>query len=137
MAQQQAYQRAVDDARQALEANSAALADNQKQLDDANAALAKYAVDHPMPPGRGSLTSRTALEGRTIHIEDCLADAEYTFPEFQRIGGFRTMLGVPLLRDGAVIGVLDPGKSGMASGRIGDATDIPSAAGCVTRATKR
>src|SRR4051794_38297052 len=73
---------------------------------NANAALVKYAVEHPMPPGRGSLTSRTALEGRTIHVEDCLADAEYTFPDFQRIGGFRTMLGVPLLRDGVVIGVL-------------------------------
>src|SRR4051794_24445870 len=78
---------------------------------NANAALVKYAVEHPMPPGRGSLTSRTALEGRTIHVDDCLADAEYTFPEFQRIGGFRTMLGVPLLRDGVVIGVLGLLKS--------------------------
>src|SRR3954468_372739 len=78
---------------------------------NANAALVKYAVEHPMPPGRGSLTSRTALEGRTIHVEDCLADTEYTFPEFQRIGGFRSMLGVPLLRDGVVIGVLGLLKS--------------------------
>src|SRR4051794_13000693 len=78
---------------------------------NANAALVKYAVEHPMPPGRGSLTSRTALEGRTIHVDDCLADAEYTFPEFQRIGGFRTMLGVPLVRDGTVIGVLGLLKS--------------------------
>src|SRR3954453_6968138 len=78
---------------------------------NANAALVKYAVEHPMPPGRGSLTSRTALEGRTIHVDDCLADAEYTFPEFQRIGGFRTMLGVPLVRDGVVIGVLGLLKS--------------------------
>jgi len=77
----------------------------------ADAALVKYAVEHPMLPGRGSLTSRTALDGRTIHVEDCLADPEYAFPEFQRIGGFRTMLGVPLMRDGVPIGVLGLLKS--------------------------
>src|SRR3954454_14831677 len=72
----------------------------------ADAALVKYAVEHPMLPSRGSLTGRTAFEGRTIHVEDCLADPDYAFPEFQQIGGFRSMLGVPLIRDGVVIGVL-------------------------------
>src|SRR3954471_12041676 len=77
----------------------------------AEAALVRYAVEHPMLPSRGSLTGRTAFEGRTIHVEDCLADPEYAFPEFQRIGGFRSMLGVPLIRDGVVIGVLGLLKS--------------------------
>src|SRR4051812_2713369 len=77
----------------------------------ADAALVKYAVEHPMLPSRGSLTGRTAFEGRTIHVEDCLADPDYAFPEFQQIGGFRSMLGVPLIREGVVIGVLGLLKS--------------------------
>jgi GAF domain-containing protein len=55
--------------------------------------------------GRGTLSGRTVLEGKSIHIEDVLADAEYT-SEAPRIAGFRTMLGVPLLREGIPIGVI-------------------------------
>jgi hypothetical protein len=51
---------------------------------------------HPIPSGRGSL----AVEGRTIHIPDVLADPEYKMTEAARFGGVRTMLGVPLLRHG-------------------------------------
>jgi two-component system, NtrC family, sensor kinase len=78
---------------------------------NANAALVKYAVEHPMLPGRGSLTGRTVLEGRTVHVADCLLDPEYAFPDFQQIGGFRSMLDVPLLRNGVVIGALGLLKS--------------------------
>ena len=46
------------------------------------------------------------LEGRTVHIPDVLADPEYTFLEAQKRGGFRTALGVPLLREGVSIGVM-------------------------------
>jgi GAF domain-containing protein len=49
---------------------------------------------------------RTALTGQTVHIPDCLADLEYKWFESQKIGGFRIMLGVPLLREGSPIGVL-------------------------------
>jgi GAF domain-containing protein len=66
----------------------------------------RYAVEHPLPAGRGSLTGRTALENRTIHLPDCLADPEYDMLERQRIGKYRSVLGVPLLRDGATIGVI-------------------------------
>ena len=49
---------------------------------------------------------RTISEGKTVHIQDVLADPEYKQLEAQKIGAFRTMLGVPLLREGTPIGVL-------------------------------
>jgi signal transduction histidine kinase len=65
-----------------------------------------YIKRNPIPPGRNTLVGRTALTAHTVHIPDCLADPEYTWFESQKIGGFRTMLGVPLLREGSPIGVL-------------------------------
>jgi GAF domain-containing protein len=60
---------------------------------------------YPFGLGRGSATGRTALEGRTVHIPDVLADPEYTLADAQKAGGFRTILGVPMLRDGVLAGV--------------------------------
>jgi signal transduction histidine kinase len=62
-------------------------------------------------PGRHSLIARTALEGRTVHIPDVLADPEYTWAEARERGGYRTMLGVPLLREGVPIGVIAMSRS--------------------------
>ena len=73
---------------------------------NADAEYLKYLRDHPIPPARGSVIGRTALEVRTVHLPDCLADPEYTAIEFQRSGGFRTVLGVPLLRNGVPVGVI-------------------------------
>jgi putative methionine-R-sulfoxide reductase with GAF domain len=61
----------------------------------------KFMKDHPIQLGRGTLCGRTALEGRTLHVPDVLADSEYTFSEGQRVGLWRTALGVPLLREGS------------------------------------
>jgi GAF domain-containing protein len=61
---------------------------------------------HPIVPGRGTATGRAALEGRTVHIPDVLADPEYSLMEGQKIAGYRTLLAVPLVREGAPIGVL-------------------------------
>jgi signal transduction histidine kinase/DNA-binding response OmpR family regulator/putative methionine-R-sulfoxide reductase with GAF domain len=66
----------------------------------------EFMKDHPIQLGRGTLCGRTALEGRTLHVPDVLADPEYTFAEGQRVGQWRTALGVPLLREGNPIGVL-------------------------------
>jgi signal transduction histidine kinase len=69
-------------------------------------ALIEYMRNHPIELGRGTLTGRTALERRVIQIPDILADPEYKFVEPSKIGGYRTMLGVPLLREGEPIGVI-------------------------------
>jgi GAF domain-containing protein len=73
---------------------------------NAAAAYVKYLSEHPISPDRGSLVGRTAVERRTIHIPDCLADPEYTLHEYARVGKHRSMLGVPLLRDGVAVGVI-------------------------------
>ena len=56
--------------------------------------------------GRGSLVGRVLAEGHPVHIPDVEADVEYTFGDFARVTGARTMLGAPLLRDGKSIGIL-------------------------------
>ena len=66
----------------------------------------EYMRSHPIPIGPGTVTGRTALEGRAIHVPDVLADPDYILSEAQRIGGYRTTLGVPLLREGVPIGVM-------------------------------
>ena len=64
-----------------------------------------YALEHPLRPDRGSIIGRVALEGRAIHIPDVLADPEYYATGYQKIFGYRTNLGVPLMREGTTIGV--------------------------------
>jgi GAF domain-containing protein len=59
-----------------------------------------------IPIGRQTVTGRTALERRTIHIPDVLADSEYTWIESIKRGGWRTLLGVPLMREEVPIGVI-------------------------------
>ena len=65
-----------------------------------------YVKDIPVKPGRDTGTARALLEGKVIHIPDVLADPDFTWKEGQRLGGFRTVLGVPMLRDGVAVGVL-------------------------------
>jgi GAF domain-containing protein/HAMP domain-containing protein len=66
----------------------------------------QYIMRNPIEPGRNTLVGRAALEARTIHLPDCMADPEYAWSESQKIGGYRTMLGVPLLREGITMGVM-------------------------------
>src|SRR5262245_38675166 len=67
--------------------------------------LEQFDRQHPVRLGRGTIVGRTALEGQTVHIPDVLADPEYQWTEAQKVGGYRTLMGVPMVRDGALIGV--------------------------------
>jgi GAF domain-containing protein len=66
----------------------------------------EYMIERPIAPGRGTLVGRTTLEGKVVHILDALSDPEYTWRDSQQRGGYRTMLGVPLMREGIPVGVL-------------------------------
>ena len=59
---------------------------------------------------RGSVAGRTALEGRVVHVHDLAADPEFTLTELVTIGKNRTSLGVPLLCEGIVVGVIALGR---------------------------
>src|SRR5215831_18147807 len=65
----------------------------------------------PVKPERGNVSGRALLEGRSVHIPDIFADPEYTFTEAQELGGVRTGLGVPMLREGVPIGVFALARS--------------------------
>src|SRR5262249_32329167 len=70
----------------------------------------KWLSENPITPDRGAITGRTAIERRPVQVEDVLADPEYVL---DRAGhkGFRTVLGVPLLRDDVAIGVIALSRS--------------------------
>ena len=64
----------------------------------------------PFEAGKGSVLGRTVLERRPIQVSDVLADPDYTLQEVQKRVGFRTVLGVPLLREGNPIGIIILGR---------------------------
>jgi GAF domain-containing protein len=66
----------------------------------------EYVKALPVERGRGTATGRALLERQVVHIADVLADPDYTWAEAQRLGGYRTVLAVPMLREGAPTGVL-------------------------------
>ena len=71
----------------------------------------EYLEQNPRPADRGSITGRTALEAKVVHVSDVMADPEYTWGAAQQLGGYRTVLGVPLLRDGSPVGVIIVGRT--------------------------
>ena len=67
----------------------------------------------PRPPGAHFVVGRAVVEGRPVHIEDVQADPDYdprTLEVLQRAAAYRTFLGVPILRNGAPIGVIGCGR---------------------------
>jgi two-component system NtrC family sensor kinase len=73
---------------------------------DVHAQIRDYFTNRDVPVDRGSVTGRTALEGRVVHVPDVLADREYTWSGAQKIGGYRAALGAPLLHKEKVVGVI-------------------------------
>jgi two-component system NtrC family sensor kinase len=65
----------------------------------------EFFLTNPFTPGRGSTSGRAALERRAFLIRDVLQDPEYSLSEGQKIAGYRTTLGIPLLREDTLIGV--------------------------------
>ena len=62
--------------------------------------------DEKIPLTRKTMVGRTAIERRVIHVPDITADTEYNWPEVHQVADFRTIVGVPLLRDGEPVGVI-------------------------------
>jgi adenylate cyclase len=72
----------------------------------ASEAIIEFNLAHPILPTRGTLVGRTAIERRAVNVPDVEHDPEYTYAEAKRLGGFRAMLGAPMLREGEVVGVV-------------------------------
>src|SRR5262249_54024037 len=92
---------------------------NQANLARVTTDRLQYVAAYGFPPGylehmqrvprlveRGSVSGRAVLEGGIVHTEDVLADSEFTLLDAQKLGHFRTVLAVPLLREGTAIGAL-------------------------------
>jgi len=67
---------------------------------------ARWLQQHPVSIDRSSATGLTALERRAIHIPDILADPEFAHQDWQNVGRQRTILGMPLLHEGNLVGVI-------------------------------
>jgi hypothetical protein len=66
----------------------------------------EYMKNRQLRPERGTAMGRAALDGQIVHIPDVFEDAEYTWWESQKIGKYRAILALPLMREGLPIGVL-------------------------------
>jgi GAF domain-containing protein len=75
----------------------------------------KYLERLSLERGRGSIVGRTLLEVGPVQVRDIQADPEYELSEIVRIGDYRTMLGVPLLREGIPVGVFVLTRCGLNS----------------------
>jgi len=64
-----------------------------------------FVLTHPVTADRGTLSGRVTLERRAVHVPDVLEDPEYSYREGQKVLGYRTLLGIPLLREESLIGI--------------------------------
>jgi GAF domain-containing protein len=85
-----------------------------RRRDDANYMVAAFGLSeeakefirtHPAATNRSSMSGRVTVERRAVHIPDVLEDSQYTYTEGQKVAGFRTMLGIPLLREDLLLGI--------------------------------
>lgn len=71
-----------------------------------SAEFKEHHARYPTSAGGGTITGRVAIERRVVHIEYAATDPEYTATKSEQLGHTRTMLGVPLFRDGTITGVI-------------------------------
>ena len=71
----------------------------------------QYILENPIRPSLGSGAGRAAFTGKVAHFPDVLADPDYRLNDGQRIGGYRALLSIPLLREGEVVGVFSLGRT--------------------------
>jgi two-component system NtrC family sensor kinase len=72
----------------------------------ASSEFRSFRQQNPPRPGDGSIVGRTALDRRTVHIPDILADPKYKLTHVQQLGGYRALLSVPMLREDTLVGVI-------------------------------
>ena len=73
-------------------------------------AFVDFMEANPIRPGRATITGRVFMDGKPVHVADVQHDPEYNFGQAPTIGAYRAVLAVPLMRDGAVEGVLLLGR---------------------------
>ena len=73
--------------------------------------VAAFHAAYPCPPNRGGTTQRAILTGSVVHIPDVLQDPEYVYHDAAKSAAFRSVLSVPLLRDGLPIGAISVFKA--------------------------
>ena len=73
-------------------------------------AFIEFMKANPIRPGRDTITGRVFMDGQPVHVPDVRLDREYNFGSAPTIGDYRAVLAVPLMRDGAVEGVLLLGR---------------------------
>jgi signal transduction histidine kinase len=66
----------------------------------------QYLRDHPIVAGRGSVVGRAIADGKVVHVPDVFADPQHVLVEQRKVGGYRTVLAVPLMREGSAIGII-------------------------------
>jgi two-component system NtrC family sensor kinase len=71
----------------------------------------RYILENPIQPNLHSGAGRAAFTGQVAHFPDVLADPEYRLSEGQRLGGYRAMLSIPLMREEEVVGVFSLGRT--------------------------
>src|SRR5262245_61107106 len=70
-------------------------------------AATEYLETVTIEPGRGTIVGRTLLDGKTVHVHDVQADPDHNVSvAINLLGGYRTVLGVPMQREGVPIGVI-------------------------------
>ncbi len=65
----------------------------------------EFVLTHPVTADRGTLSGRVTLERRAVHVPNVLEDPEYSYREGQKVVGYRTLLGIWLLREESLIGI--------------------------------